>query len=152
MVGMSQEQSALFWQSLTWKFVLRSGLVKESICHTSPSLLQTWGETCRRVGVSAYRRIGVRLENAFAARGGLGRAPRPPVLRLFMFHGRATPVARERATLPNARERVSDVRYADTPRRPHADTSPLAWRPRLALFIVKHVFAFWRFVSGCNLG
>ena len=60
--------------------------------------------------------------------------------------------SRGSATLPNARERVSDVRYADTPRRPHADTSPLAWRPRLALFIVKHVFAFWRFVSGCNLG
>ena len=49
MVGMSQEQSALFWQSLTWKFVLGSGLVKESICHTSPSLLQTLGETCRRI-------------------------------------------------------------------------------------------------------
>jgi hypothetical protein len=51
MVGMCQEQSALFWQSLTWKFVLGPGLVKESICHTSPSLLQTfWG---RRVGMRA---------------------------------------------------------------------------------------------------
>ena len=72
MVGMSQEQSALFWQSLTWKFVLGSGLVKESICHTSPSLLQTLGETCRRVGAAARRTseaTGVaRLENAFAVR------------------------------------------------------------------------------------
>src|SRR5271166_4423445 len=79
MVGMSQEQSALFWQSLTWKFVLGSGLVKESICHTSPSLLQTLRETCRRIArLKPFPRVwsvglrsgatGVaRLENAFPA-------------------------------------------------------------------------------------
>src|SRR5580704_16492746 len=92
MVGMSQEQSALFWQSLAWKFVLRTGLVKESICDTSPSLLQTFGETCWRVGVSA---IGV-------ARHTRGSAILPIRARDTCLR-RATPTPRHRRYVsPNA--------------------------------------------------
>src|ERR1700730_2136052 len=105
MVGMSQEQSALFGQSLTWKFVLRTGLVKESICHTSPSLLQTFGETCRSVGASAYRRLRhTRWETCLR---------------------RATPVARERKpTTPHARKRVTHMQRSPNAERrtPNADT------------------------------
>jgi hypothetical protein len=176
MVGMSQEQSALFWQSLTWKFVLGSGLVKESICHTSPSLLQTLGETCRRIGVSACRtsearsrmrvglcvwktrlpcvwRVGLRsgatgvarLENRSCARGGRVALPRDrhcmyteheqaqnrPTLRVSRAAGHIS--ESKLAETCNAGcagaqpyqtrgERVSEVRFADTPKRQHAQT------------------------------
>src|SRR5271166_7123923 len=95
MVGMSQEQSALFWQSLTWKFVLGPGLVKESICHTLPSLLQTLGETYRRVGVSACRRVA-RLKHV-PARMRVGLCvwkTRLPCVWRVGLRSRATGVAR----------------------------------------------------------
>ena len=193
MVGMSQEQSALFWQSLTWKFVLGLGLVKESICHTSPSLLQTLGETYGRIGVSACRRVGVsacRTPEAVPARVvgrvALRRDRRCPSAKPFpcVWWGRVAlrrdrrctyieqEQAQNRPTLRRAARHISEsqacktcnagragaqpyqarFRTCDTPTRRHADTSSLARCPRLALFIVKHVFAFWRFVSGCNLG
>jgi hypothetical protein len=152
MVGMSQEQSALFWQSLTWKFVLRTGLVKESICHTSPSLLQTFGETCRSVGVSASSSHALGNVSQTCDAGRAGAQPYHPALaRTRHPHAalaercppnaeRRTPTRRtppnaaeRRRTPPNAERRRTP--NADTPTRRHADTSPLAWRTSFEIFI-----------------
>src|SRR5271168_2612455 len=68
----------------------------------------------------------------------------------------ACPVRREgrpeSSSLPlsNAGQRVSEVRFAEAPTRPNADT-PIRLRLRGARawgYFFKHVFAFWRFVSG----
>jgi hypothetical protein len=148
MVGMSQEQSALFWQSLTWKFVLRTGLVKESICHTSPSLLQNvWGNVsvCWRLGVFVTR-AGKRVSDV--RRRSRGSATLPPRTReKRVTHMQRSPNAARRT--PNAERRTpnADTPNADTPIRLRL----LGARASSYLF-VKHVFAFWRFVSGCNLG
>ena len=129
-----------------------------------------------RVGLRSGATGVTRLENRSCARGGRVALPRDrhcmyteheqaqnrPTLRVSRAAGHISEsklaetcnagCAGAQPYQTRGGERVSEVRFADTPKRRHVDTSPLARRPRLALFIVKHVFAFWRFVSGCNLG